>query len=195
MVTETPALKLKGHLLIAMPGMADERFAKTVIFIASHDSTGSMGFVLNQPVVEPTFSDILEELEMKSALDNIQRLDRKIPVFRGGPVEQGRGFVIHSLEASTRSSARVGDLCAVTATLDILKAMSGEKPPAQSRMMLGYSGWSAGQLEGEIAQNGWLTTKATREIIFAQSADAQYDMALGLLGISQATLSASAGRA
>ncbi|MEL7228906.1 MAG: YqgE/AlgH family protein [Pseudomonadota bacterium] len=195
MAKNQTALKLKGHLLIAMPGMADERFAKTVIFIVSHDETGSMGFVLNQPVVEPTFSDILDELKMKAALENLRRLKREIPVFRGGPVEQGRGFVIHSLEASTKSSARVDDLCAVTATLDILKTMSGERPPAQSRMMLGYSGWSAGQLENEIAQNGWLTTKATREIIFAESPKAQYDMALGLLGISQATLSASAGRA
>lgn len=195
MVKNKTVLKLKGHLLIAMPDMADDRFAKTVILICSHDSSGSMGFVLNQPVIEPGFPDILEELEMKSALDDLARTKRHVPVYKGGPVEQGRGFVIHSLESSTKSSARIGDLAAVTATLDILKAMAGDNPPAQSRMVLGYSGWSAGQLEDEIAQNGWLTTAATNEVIFAESTQAQYDLALGLMGISQATLSASAGRA
>jgi len=183
---------LKGHLLIAMPGMEDARFARTVILICSHSEDGSMGFILNQPVTSPTFSEILDELGLEKST-RIGNPD--VPIFKGGPVEQGRGFVIHSLDYSSTTSARVDDLAAVTATLDILRKLASEEPPQDSIMLLGYAGWSEGQLEEEIAQNGWLTMPANRKLVFQTAHDEQYEAALAAMGISEELLSANAGHA
>lgn len=185
-------LKLKEHLLVAMPGMEDPRFARSVILICSHTNQGSMGFVLNQPVVSPKFSEILEELSISDF--DADRID-KIPVYRGGPVEMGRGFVLHSLDYSTSASTRVGDLACISATLDALRRIASPTPPDHSIMMLGYAGWEAGQLEEEIVQNGWLTTPATKKILFETDHSMQYAAALATLGISEELLSASSGNA
>jgi putative transcriptional regulator len=185
-------LRLKGQLLVAMPGMLDPRFARSVIFICAHSDDGSMGFVLNQPVASPKLSEILHELEIE--VDDPKAAD-KITVFRGGPVEQGRGFVLHSQDYSTPASTRVDDLACVTATLDALRHLASDHPPEHSIMLLGYAGWSAGQLEEEILQNGWLTTPATREILFETSYAKQYEAALASLGISEELLSADSGHA
>lgn len=188
-------LDLVGHILIAMPGMIDERFARTVILICNHDEEGSMGFVLNQPVTSPKFDEILNELKLKGANNQLINSDRDITVFRGGPVEQGRGFVLHSLDYSTPTSSRVGDLAGVTATLDALRKLCSDQPPAKALMLLGYSGWGPGQLEAEIVQNGWLSAPATPQLIFDTPSDQQYDHALAQIGVSEASLSTSAGRA
>lgn len=188
-------MDLKGHLLIAMPGMEDTRFARSVVLICSHSSDGSMGFILNQSVASPQFVEILDELDMADQAKELESQGRQVPIFRGGPVEQGRGFVVHSLDYSSSASARIGDLAAVTATLDVLRALAGPTPPEDSIMLLGYAGWSEGQLEDEIAHNGWLTIPASRKLVFQTHHTMQYDAALAELGVSEATLSASAGHA
>lgn len=187
-----PPLQLKGQLLIAMPGMQDPRFERTVILICSHSNQGSMGFILNQPVESPKFDEILDELKVVD-----RQLDRsqKVPVFRGGPVEQGRGFVLHSMDYNTSASTRIDDIACVTATVDALKQLVGNKPPENSIMLLGYAGWTAGQVEEEIIQNGWLTVPATSELIFETNHTKQYSAALASLGISEELLSAHSGHA
>ncbi len=151
-----------------------------------------MGFVLNQPVAHPKLTEILDELEITDRNDEVAE---KVVVFRGGPVEQGRGFVLHSVEYSTPASTRVGDLACVTATLDALQRIASDHPPDSAIMLLGYSGWSAGQIEEEILQNGWLTTPATDQIVFKTSHDDQYSAALASLGISEEMLSTDSGHA
>ena len=192
MKSKARSLRLKGQLLVAMPGMLDQRFARSVILICSHSGDGSMGFVLNQPVVRPKFVEILEELEIEVT---DAKSAEQVKVFRGGPVEQGRGFVLHSLDYSTPASSRVEDLACVTATLDALRRLASATPPDRSIMLLGYAGWSAGQLEEEILQNGWLTTPATGKILFETPYDKQYEAALASLGISEELLSAEPGHA
>ncbi|MEO1397597.1 MAG: YqgE/AlgH family protein [Pseudomonadota bacterium] len=188
-------LELAGHLLIAMPGMIDDRFARSVILICNHDAEGSMGFVLNQPVESPKFEEILEELKLDDCADQLLKSGRDITVFRGGPVEQGRGFVLHSLDYSTPASSRVGDLVAVSATLDALRKLCSNEPPQNAVMLLGYSGWGPGQLESEIVNNGWLSVPATGQLIFQTATENQYDAALAEIGIDQASLSSSGGSA
>ena len=191
----TKHLHLKGQLLLAMPGMEDTRFEKTVVLICSHNDEGSMGFILNQPVASPDFSTILQELGLDDELPSKQDEQENVPIFCGGPVEQGRGFVLHTLDYSTKASARVGDLAGVTATLDALKKLAGASPPEHSLMLLGYAGWSEGQLEDEIANNGWLTMPASHSLVFETHHAMQYDTALASMGISQASLSSTAGHA
>ena len=192
---QADGLDLRGHLLVAMPGMVDARFARSVVLLASHSPEGAMGFVLNRKVATPDFLEILTELNLDMEVARQRRQERTIPVFSGGPVEQGRGFVIHTLDYGSPGTARIGDLAGVTATLDVLRALAGPHPPRKSIMMLGYAGWGAGQLEREIAANGWLTLPATRELLFATDHKARYETTLAAMGISEALLSAEAGRA
>jgi putative transcriptional regulator len=194
----TKEFNLKGHFLVAMPSMEDNRFSRTVIFIANHDADGAMGFILNHKVQSPTFQEILEELDVQptaSAETEFDAAPPEISVFSGGPVEQGRGFVIHSLDFSTKSSVRIGDLACVTATLDALRVLASSARPQDHVMLLGYSGWGKGQLEQEIAQNGWLTLPATRKLLFQTDYTLLYEEALSAMGISEASLSSNAGHA
>ena len=193
--SNSEATNLKGHLLIAMPGMGDPRFARAVILICSHDEDRSMGFILNQRAVSPTLRDVLEELGLKQQVRKLDADERDIALFRGGPVEKGRGFVIHTLDFSSSATAKITDTSGLTATIDVLKKISSDKPPEKYRMLLGYGGWSAGQLEQEIAENAWLSVQATEELIFDTEPALAYDAALAELGVSEATLSASAGHA
>ncbi len=193
--TQADALDLRGHFLIAMPGLRDDRFARSVVLVCSHSDEGAMGFVLNKRVVTPTFMEILEELDLDMEIARQKRVRSEIDVFFGGPVEQGRGFVIHSLDYGSPGTTRVGDLVGVTATLDVLRALSGPHPPQQSIVVLGYSGWSAGQLEQELAQNAWLTVPATPKLLFDTAYDARYAAALATLGVSEEMLSSQAGHA
>jgi len=154
-----------------------------------------MGFVLNHPVEKPTFRSILEELNVIS--DPVVKAERleNMEVFRGGPVEQGRGFVIHTLDYGSSNTSRVGSLCGVSGTLDALKRIASSNPPARSLMVLGYAGWSAGQLEKEIAENGWLTVDATSTLVFDTEHSKKYDEALAILGITESMLSSISGHA
>jgi putative transcriptional regulator len=185
---------LDGHFLIAMPGMADSNFARAVVYICAHSAEGAMGFVINQPQ-QMTFIDILLHLKVIGDEDAILLPDaaRSMPIQRGGPVETGRGFVLHSDDYLTQSSIPVSDEICLTATVDIIRAMSRGKGPAKAALMLGYAGWSAGQLENEIANNGWLTCPADETLIFDRMLDGKYNRALAQMGVNPAMLSMEAG--
>jgi putative transcriptional regulator len=187
---------LDGQFLIAMPGMADANFARTVVYICAHSDDGAMGFVINRPQ-QLNFSDVLLHLDIVEE-DEVIRLPgttRDFPIRAGGPVESGRGFVLHSDDYMSESSIPVSDDICLTATLDIVRAISRGRGPQRGLMMLGYAGWGAGQIENEIGANGWLSCPAQEELIFDTDLDSKYTRALGLMGITPAMLSAEAGHA
>ncbi|WP_411033135.1 YqgE/AlgH family protein [Shinella sp. BYT-45] len=187
---------LDGQFLIAMPGMADANFARTVVYICAHSDDGAMGFVINRPQ-QLSFSDVLLHLDLLGE-DEVIRLPGStldFPIRCGGPVESGRGFVLHSDDYMSESSIPVSDDICLTATLDIVRAISRGRGPQRGMMMLGYAGWGAGQIEHEIGANGWLTCPAQEELIFDTNLDSKYDRALALMGITPGMLSAEAGHA
>lgn len=191
MQDDTPSLDLTGKLLIAMPGMGDPRFAKSVIYMCVHSAEGAMGLVINQPAPEVTFSDLLRQLKIEPVGH-----PESVPVRIGGPVEHGRGFVLHSLDyQSEGSTLQVDQTFAMTGTLDVLEAIAKGHGPRQRLLALGYSGWGPGQLESEIAQNGWLTCDAESDLVFAPEDGAKWEKALATLGVDPLSLSATAGRA
>ena len=184
-------MDLSGKLLIAMPGMGDPRFEKSVIFLCAHSEDGAMGLIINKPAPEVRFSSLLEQLKITPA----NRAD-DIRVHFGGPVEHGRGFVLHTGDyQSTGSTLRVDDRFGMTATLDILEEIARGTGPACSMLALGYAGWGPGQLEDEIRQNGWLTADASPELVFSAEDATKWERALKVLGIDPLLLSAAAGRA
>lgn len=187
---------LDGQFLIAMPGMFDANFARTVIFICAHSGDGAMGFVLNRPQ-QLTFPDVLLHLDILDEDEAIRlpQMTRDFQIQAGGPVETGRGFVLHSDDYLSDSSIPVSDDICLTATLDIVRAISRGEGPVRATMMLGYAGWGPGQLETEITQNGWLTSPAREELIFDKALEDKYDRALALMGVSAAMLSIDAGHA
>jgi len=187
---------LEGHFLIAMPGMGDERFARAVIYVCAHSPSGAMGFIINKP--QPVgFGELLTQLGIVASERDIRmpKSGQEICVCMGGPVEKGRGFVLHSDDYDSESTVAVADNISLTPTIDILKAISKGVGPTTAIMALGYAGWSPGQLESEIAANGWLTCKADLDIVFDVELDSKYDRALGLLGIEPAFLASEAGHA
>ena len=189
---------LDGQMLIAMPSMRDERFARTVIYICAHSSDGAMGIVVNQPAPNINFPDLLVQLEVIPAADLIQLPPRAgaVKVLKGGPVETGRGFVLHSADFFIENSTLpIDDGVCLTATLDILKAIARGTGPASALLALGYSGWAPGQLEAEIQENGWLHCPADSELIFGSDIDAKYVKALRKIGIDLGMLSSEAGHA
>jgi Putative transcriptional regulator len=188
---------LEGQFLVAMPDMADERFAESVILIVGHGAEGAMGLVVNQELANLKFSDILDELDLGDP-DAVIRLPDSIrdrAVMRGGPVEKGRGFVLHSDDYHSGNTYRVSNQIGLTATLDVLKAMAFGPAPRSSLFALGCCGWSAGQLEEEIRANGWLTVPFNRELLFDVPVERRYDEALASLHITRATLSTAPGHA
>jgi putative transcriptional regulator len=189
---------LDGQVLVAMPGMADERFARAVIYICAHSAEGAMGIVLNRPAADLSFPDLLVQLEIVPEIQRIhlpQRVGR-MQVLIGGPVETSRGFVLHSPDFHIdQSTLPIDDEVCLTATIDILRAIARGEGPAQAVLALGYAGWSAGQLESEIQANGWLNCPADPELIFNASIDAKYELAMRKIGIDPAMLSMEAGHA
>jgi len=184
-------LDLTGKLLIAMPGMGDPRFAKSVIYLCAHSPEGAMGLVVNQPSSDVSFPELLKQLEIALPDDHT---DIKVRI--GGPVEHGRGFVLHSNDWRTGDQTlEVDDRFGMTTTRDILDEMAQGRGPSETLLTLGYSGWGPGQLEGEIRRNGWLTADAIPEIVFARDDSAKWERALATLGIDPLTLSAVAGHA
>ena len=189
---------LKGQFLVAMPEMGDDRFKDTVIYLVGHGDEGAMGLVVNQSLEDMRFADILEELGIGEK-DDIIRLPDDIKgrqVLRGGPVQRGRGFVLHSPDYFRQdNSYPVSDDVCLTATLDVLKAMAFQGQPSDALFALGYCGWSPGQLEDEIKANGWLTVPYSKHLLFEAPIETRYEAALGTLGITRATLSSVAGNA
>jgi putative transcriptional regulator len=189
---------LKGQFLVAMPSMGDDRFRDSVIYLVGHSDEGAMGLVVNQSLDEMRFSDILEELKLGEREEIIRLPEdvRERRVLRGGPVQRSRGFVLHSPDYFRQdNSYPVSEEVCLTATLDVLKAIAFKNAPADALFALGYCGWSPGQLEGEIKANGWLTVPFSRDLLFDAPIEKRYDSALGQLGITRATLSATAGNA
>jgi putative transcriptional regulator len=189
---------LRGQFLVAMPGMGDERFQEAVIYIVGHGEEGAMGLMVNQPLEDLKFADILDELGIAGQDAGIEVPSRikDRAVLRGGPVQRGRGFVLHSPDYfREENSYAVNDDICLTATLDILKSMAFLDTPSDAVFALGYCGWAAGQLENEIALNGWLTVPFSRDLLFGTPVNDRYDIALSQLGITRATLSGAAGHA
>lgn len=187
---------LDGQFLIAMPGMSDERFFRSVIYVCAHSEEGAMGLIINR-LQEIRFPELLVQLEIIDAKDEIRLPERAqtLLVRSGGPVDRGRGFVVHSDDYVSESSMPVDESIVLTATIDILRAISDGSGPDKAFMALGYSGWGPGQLEAEIAGNGWLTCDADRDLLFDADIDSKYDRVLSTLGIDPLHLSSTAGRA
>lgn len=189
---------LNGKLLVAMPGIGDPRFERTVIFMCAHSSDGAMGIVINRASSQITFPELLEKLDI---IDPETRIElpaavRKLPVQAGGPVESGRGFVLHTTDYfSQATTLPISTGIGLTATLDVLRAIAGGKGPRKSLMALGYSGWGPGQLEQEIQSNGWLTCDSDESLLFDESFDQRYEAAMRRIGIDPRMLSSTAGHA
>jgi putative transcriptional regulator len=189
---------LDGQLLIAMPGMADPRFDKSVIYLCAHSEQGAMGLIINKTTPMMSFGDLISQLDLApedAALEPPPEL-MEMPVLFGGPVEQGRGFVLHTSDYFTDdSSLPVAENIALTATIDILRAMARGDGPERAVLALGYAGWAAGQLESEIQLNGWLTCAADEDLLFKLDYEERYRAALKKLKIDPAMLSSDAGHA
>lgn len=182
---------LTGKLLIAMPGMGDPRFLRGVIFMCAHSEEGAMGLVVNHPVPDLTMGPFLEQLDLPCPDVNAGQ-----SVYWGGPVEQERGFVLHSAGyAAGGGTLEVNDSFSMTATRDVLEDIGNGNGPDQSLIALGYAGWGPGQLDEEILSNAWLTATPEPGLVFSGRADDMWSEALALLGISPQMLSGEAGHA
>ncbi|WP_439596307.1 YqgE/AlgH family protein [Falsiroseomonas sp.] len=181
---------LAGQLLVAMPSMSDPRFARSVICLCAHSPDGAMGIVLNQPLESLTFDELLGQLK----LDPVPPA-RRIRLTQGGPVEGGRGFVLHTADWETEGSLKVMDGLALTASVEILKAIAEGGGPRQGVLALGYAGWGPGQLDDEIQRNAWLSVPADEALLFAEQPDQLWRLALAKLRVDPSLLSGSAGHA
>ena len=181
---------LANQFLIAMPGMADPNFAQTVTFVCEHGPRGALGIVINRPL-EMRLGEVLRQLELRP--DDPALADR--PVLGGGPVQTDRGFVLHSPAGHFDSTLEVSDRVHLTTSRDILEALAAGRGPERAVVALGYSGWDAGQLDAEMAQNAWLTVTADERLVFETPFEHRWLAAGRLLGVDLATLSSQAGRA
>jgi putative transcriptional regulator len=195
---DKPAAFLDGQILVAMPSMPDNRFARTVIYMCAHSEEGAMGIVINQKAAKVSFPDLLVQLEVIDAKEAI-RLPTEVgavQILKGGPMETGRGFVLHSSDFNAgESTVAIDEGVCLTATLDILRAIAKGEGPHHAALALGYASWGPGQLENEIAHNGWLTGPVDPALIFDAEHDQKYSRALKALGVDPAFLSREAGHA
>lgn len=192
----TKSSYLDGQLLIAMPGMGDPRFDRSVVYMCAHSESGAMGLIINKAMPMMSFGDLVAQLDIAADLeiDTLAEDLLNTPILFGGPVETTRGFVLHSADYfSGDASLPVTEHIALTATLDVLRAIARGKGPAYSLLALGYSGWAPGQLENEIQRNGWLTCAPDDTLLFAAANDEKYTLALRKLGVDPAMLSSDAG--
>lgn len=185
-----PGTSLARQFLIAMPAMLDPHFARGVTFVCQHDDDGAMGLMVNRPL-ELRVRDVLGQMGISTEREAFANA----PVYFGGPVQTERGFVLHVPPGSYSSTLSITSEISLTTSKDVLEAVAEGGGPEKMLVTLGYSGWSAGQLESEIAQNAWLTVKARPEIIFDMPADEKYEAALKLLGVDTLQLSGQAGHA
>jgi putative transcriptional regulator len=183
-------LTLTGQVLIAMPELRDPSFARSVIFLCAHTPEGAMGIMVNRPLEQPSFDDLLRQLDIAPLPPA-----RRIRLCSGGPVDHARGFVLHTADWTDDASLRVDEHLALTASLDILKAIAGGHGPRQGVLALGYVGWGPGQLDQEIQQNVWLSAPADESILFDSDHETKWRRALAKLKIDPLLLSSVAGRA
>jgi putative transcriptional regulator len=188
--TSTSEGYLTGQLLIAMPAMSDPRFEYSVIYMCAHTDEGAMGIVLNRTLEQPSFDDLLKQLDVAPTPPA-----RRIRLCSGGPVDNGRGFVLHTADWTGDGSLHVNENVALTASLDVLKAIAEGGGPRQGILALGYAGWGPGQLDAEIHQNAWLSAPADETIVFDPDADTKWRRALAKLKIDPLLLSGDAGHA
>lgn len=189
---------LEGKMLIAMPTIGDDRFARTVVYMCVHNAEGAMGIVVNKPAPHITFPDLLDQLSIPVPSESPLHLPGRIdcPVLVGGPVEVGRGFVLHTQDYfSEDSTLPVDEDVGLTASVDILRAIAGGRGPSRALLALGYAGWAPGQLEAEIQANGWLHCDPDPDLLFGSNLDAKYHTALAKLGVNLSLLSGEAGHA
>ena len=189
---------LEGHMLIAMPTMGDQRFARSLVYLCAHSADGAMGIIVNKRSRSLKFAELLVQLEVIGEADAIRLPSRvgAVQVLRGGPVERGRGFVLHSPDYHASSATLAIDRdVSLTATVDVLRALAQGEGPRRAVLALGYAGWAGGQLEQEIQQNGWLTCPADESLIFDDDHASKYDRALRKLGVDPALLVSDAGHA
>jgi putative transcriptional regulator len=181
---------LTGQLLIAMPAMDTPQFVQSVIFMCAHTPNGAMGIVVNRPLTKPSFDDLLEQLEVQPTPPA-----RRISLFRGGPVDAARGLVLHTTDWTSGDSMLVDDRVALTASLDVLKAIADGGGPEQGLLALGYAGWGPGQLDREMQENAWLTAPATLDLLFDRNHDTKWRRAMAQLKVDPLLLSGTAGHA
>jgi putative transcriptional regulator len=182
---------LAGQLLVAMPQMLDQRFARSVIYLCAHsEGAGAMGLVINKLLDSLTMGELLAQLDISPS-----RIVNSRPIHFGGPVEAGRGFVLHTSDYNEEATLVVDGNIAVTATLEILRAIAKGQGPRHSLFALGYAGWAPGQLDAEIQANGWLSVAADDDIVFDPDHDGKWRRALAKLGIDLSMLSTDAGHA
>jgi putative transcriptional regulator len=181
---------MTGQMLIAMPQMQDPRFSRTVVYICAHTAEGAMGLVVNRLFNALSFPDLLEQLNIKPT-----PICDQIRVHFGGPVEAGRGFVLHSTDYVQETTLLVDELVGLTATVDVLKAIAEGHGPRSSLLALGYAGWAAGQLDSEIRENAWLNVSADEELLFGEAIDDKWQKAIAKIGVDFSMLSGDAGHA
>ena len=193
-----PGDSLQGQLLIAMPGMQDKRFARSVVYMCTHNKDGAMGLIINQHAQHISFPDLLVQARIlpENARRMVPPAVMAMKVHVGGPDETGRGFVLHTREyRGTDSTVVIDGEVALTATIDILRAIARGKGPDRSLLALGCAGWGSGQLEREMGANGWLHGPADKDLVFDNQLDHKYERALARIGVSSAHLVAEAGHA
>ena len=189
---------LDGQLLIAMPSMGDPRFSRSVISVCAHSSEGAMGIIINQRAPNISFAELLEQLKIVPTEHRISLPStmNAMDVHVGGPVETGRGFVLHSADYfKADSTLPINDSVCLTATIDILRDIAKGSGPTQALLALGYAGWAPGQLEDEIQSNGWLNCPANPELVFDPAVDRKYNRALDSLGVDPSHLVSDSGHA
>jgi len=182
---------LTGRLLLAMPAMGDPRFHKAVIYVCAHDANGAMGLVINHALPGVDFRQLLEQLNIAPDGETVPTT----PVMSGGPVETARGFILHSSDFKQSDTIRIDPAFSVTGTVDALKSIVGGTGPEKMLFILGYAGWSAGQLDQELQQNAWLVTNSDPDLVFSVAPDEKWDRAVKTMGIDPSKLSREAGRA
>lgn len=191
---EKDASALTGKLLLAMPGIGDPRFFKAVIYVCAHDENGAMGLVVNNAMPELSFQNLMDQIGLSSDIEiDLEKL--AMPIMNGGPVDTARGFLLHTPDFKREETIIVDDEVSISGTVEALRDSITGKGPEDSLFILGYAGWTAGQLEGELGQNAWLVAEATGELLFRTENDEKWDEAVKGLGFDPAMLSISAGSA
>ena len=183
-------MNLTGKLLISMPSLEDERFYKTVIYICAHSSEGTMGIIINKKIDYDLYPDLLEQLGIDKPLSG-----KKLYIRYGGPVETGRGFVLHSDEVIQKETLSIGKGVALTSNVEFFEDLSKGKGPENSIFALGYAGWGPGQIEKEILANSWMTLSADSKFLFDEEVSNKWNKAYNLLGVDPKKLSQFSGRA
>ena len=185
-----PSGYLAGQMLIAMPQMRDARFSRAVVYLCAHTKEGAMGLVINRMFDGLSFPDLLEQLSIEPT-----PLCDPIKIHFGGPVEAGRGFVLHSTDYVQETTLVVNDDVGLTATIDVLKAIANGAGPNRSLLALGYAGWAAGQLDNEIRDNAWLSVEPDEDLLFGTDLDHKWERAIAKIGVDFSMLSGEAGHA